>query len=251
MKKWMSKFLNRLSDAIFPNDITCVVCGEELSYDTKYHICDNCIDQFDFLVGKTCAKCGARVTADTIYCSDCQYVKHVVDRNYGALVYTGKVKQMIHALKYDGKKYLAVSLGKMLNDLYCDVARDYQPDIVIPIPLNSVRLRTRGYNQTELILNEVEGIGDKIATDVVVRIKDTPHQASLPKKDRRSNVKGAFEVTRPECIKDKNILIVDDIFTTGATIDECADVLYKAGAKLVRSMTLCNSHQDNALDDSE
>ena len=247
MKKVLSKILDSVRIDVFPNNYTCIICDCELDSDKRYCICDKCIKSVPFITDKFCIKCGAKVIADSLVCSDCKTTKRIVDRNVSAVTYSDNMRKLIHEFKYNGKKYLAQYLGRIMYDKFLELLHDFEPDIIIPVPLNINRSNERGYNQTIELLNYFESHKDIIDNNVLVRVKDTPHQASLPKAERKENVKGAFVVEDASKVKNKNVLIVDDIFTSGATIDECAKMLKKAGASRVYSITLANSHEDEPL----
>ena len=247
MKQIVKRVLRNIKDAVFPENYTCIICNDELNRDCRYSICDRCTDIVEWIGDKACQKCGAKLIADSVVCTDCKDTERVVEKNYSAVTYDDRMRDLVYGFKYSNKRFLKKPLGLILYDKYDEVREEYNADIIIPIPLHKERLRIRGYNQTELLLSQFEEDKDKIVTDAVVRIKDTPHLASMSKLVRRDKIKGSFEVVNKEIFKGKRVLIVDDVYTTGATIDECAKLIYKCGASVVRSLTLANSHIERPI----
>ena len=251
MANILKRLFARIINDIFPENLTCIACSAEMDHDDKYCLCDMCKNKLEFIDGKECELCGAKVFADTRICTDCMANSRNIERNYSPLVYSGDVKRIVHAYKYLGAKYLSKPLGNILYDKYFKIRDEVDADIIIPVPLNKNRERERGFNQATLMLKQFEKDKDKIDDNVLIRIKDTPQQMSLPKDKRRENVEGAFSVVDESSVKGANVLLVDDIYTTGATMDECARVLYNAGANSVRALTLCNAHIERATEDEE
>jgi ComF family protein len=154
--------------------------------------------------------------------------------------YTGGLKRIIHDMKFRKQKRYAIYLRWLLNNSrkpnYFSVI-----DYVVPVPLHADRLQERGYNQAEIIFKQWSEKANLVwIPDLLVRCKYTIPQWELTLSERRKNIKGAFLITRPEIVKDKNILLVDDIVTTGITLDECAKMLKKAGAASVHGFSVAS-----------
>lgn len=151
--------------------------------------------------------------------------------------YTAGIRLMIHNVKFHQADQLAVHFGTLLAERLEETAyRDV--DAVVPVPLHASRLAERGYNQTELIFRKWANDHGLIWLEALDRVRATSPQWELEPAGRRKNVKGAFEVTRPDRISGKNILLVDDIVTTGATLHECAKMLKRSGAVTVTGLAL-------------
>ncbi len=161
------------------------------------------------------------------------------------------IKKTLWLIKYKGKKRLAQILaelmhGKILEELSeLSVMENYNNPILIPIPLSSKRRRERGYNQTELICKELAKIDEnknfELHTDVLIKPKDTEHQARI--KDRRirlKNIAGSFSIKNKEVMKNRNVILLDDITTTGATLNEARKILKQNGAKKVIAFTIAH-----------
>ncbi|MDP6387843.1 MAG: ComF family protein [Candidatus Pacebacteria bacterium] len=153
------------------------------------------------------------------------------------------IKHMIWSLKYRRNRQIAKVFAQMLNDFMVEELSDlniysnFNRPLLVPIPLSKRKFRKRGFNQTEILAKEIAAIGDNcfytVDAGLFKKIKDTPNQTALEKKERLKNVIGAFEVSSKEKIKERNIILLDDVTTTGATLKEGRKVLLEAGAKNV------------------
>ncbi|SDD77661.1 ComF family protein [Sporomusa acidovorans] len=153
--------------------------------------------------------------------------------------YTGSVQRLIRDIKFRRMTRQAAKLSQLLR---CAIAADRYGDIdyVVPVPLHAERLRERGFNQTERIFKPWSSDCALVWREALIRTRPTAPQWQLDLKQRRKNIKGAFAVTRPELIQEKRILLVDDIFTSGQTMEECAKVLKQAGAVTVKGLALAS-----------
>jgi ComF family protein len=156
---------------------------------------------------------------------------------------------VIHQYKYKGKTQLAEPLGRILFYQFISAFDPQSVDYVIPVPLHMKRMRKRGFNQSYLLVNRwdewMKNIDPswegRVDRHILVRHRWTEPQTGLGRKNRKKNMKGAFGLTQPVSVVNKRILLVDDVFTTGATVDECAGLLLKAGAEAVDVLTLARA----------
>ena len=151
--------------------------------------------------------------------------------------YNGGLRDLIHLLKYERVRLAADVLGRMLAEVVADLAESWgaQPPVVMAVPLHSAKVQERGFNQSELIARAMiklkpAALDVKLNNDVLVRQRITELQTGLTPPQRRENVRGAFRVARRDQISGRDILLIDDVFTTGSTVSECARVLRRAGA---------------------
>lgn len=226
----------KAKDLLYPENITCDLCGEDLVVDTRYHLCGSCIEKLPFIDGDICLNCGVSIDNEAQYCDRCQKTTSVFKINRSPLVYEGKARDMIHALKFGKKKYLVSTIGAMMADTFLKYGME--GEIIVPVPMTKKDERKRGFNQAELIAYE---IGKRLNIPVLPALektKETAVQKELSGKERAENLTKAFEVVYPQ-VKDRKILLVDDIFTTGATANECAKALLKAKCKEVSVLTAC------------
>ena len=235
------KIFSLFKEILYPENIKCIVCNEEIFTSDAFSICPKCLDKLSFLNDKICKICGVKIFGEGNLCERCvknEYKEIKLAR--AVFEYDENLKILIHKLKYDNQKFLAKPLSNILYNYFTHRDEINDVDIIIPIPLHEKRLKQRGYNQTELLLQSFKET-NLIRTDIVKRVKDTPTQTKLTKEERMENLKDAFEIVDKDEIKNKRILIVDDIFTTGSTALTLAKLLVKNKAKSVKCLTLCHT----------
>ena len=233
-----------LQETIFVRDIKCIFCGEELQADSNYCACDDCLSKLPYITGKVCKKCGEPIESLAEFCLQC---KHHVDRGFdkarAVFLYKDQIKKSIANFKFYGNRYLGEYLSYFLLDLY--VKEKWDCDLVIPAPISQKSLKVRGYNQTDLLCQSFIKFGIAFDNTSIVKHLETAHQVGLGYKERQTNLIGAFKVVNKQAIKNKKILLVDDIYTTGATASEISETLKKAGASKVYVLTLCHEMPEN------
>jgi len=232
---WWQALLN----LIFPT-CRCIYCGQESTLNSA-GLCDNC--QSDLENGKrdfaSCAACPIFISPKENYCINCREGKeHWFNAAIAVFPYQGVIREVIHEFKYRGAVKWAKPLGSLMGEAVHKDHRFHDIDMVIPVPLYESRKKMRGYNQSELLAKEISrGSGLPVAVDILNRVKDTPSQTGLNKKGRHENLLNAFETLESNRIQEKNILLVDDIYTTGATVETCSRILKIGGAKRVFVVT--------------
>lgn len=225
-----------MKGALYPEDITCDMCGEELVAPTRYRLCAKCIEEMPFVGEHICLDCGVQIDNEADYCDRCQRMKGDFKINRSPLIYDGKARDMIHALKFGKKKYLVHTIGAMMADTF--IKNNMQGEIIVPVPMTEKEKKKRGFNQAELLAYEIGARLDIPVLPALVKVKDTSAQKELSGKERAQNLEKAFEVVYPQ-VKDRKILLVDDIFTTGTTVNQCAKALLKAKCSQVSTLTAC------------
>lgn len=217
----------------------CLVCGS-LSEEV---LCGKCFAQLKFIKPPMCELCGKpydELAHAAPICSDCRSIKRWFDRCRCAVRYEGVAREMVHRLKYNGERRLSSEMAKLMVELLNDFP--WQIDLVVPVPLHRKRLRERGFNQAELIAELLsEQIGVPMDSAVLIRTKETKPQFDLQPKERLGNVRGAFELAEASAVADKIILIVDDVMTIGATLNECARTLRKGKPKAVYAVAFARA----------
>lgn len=174
-------------------------------------------------------------------CGACQRLEPMFARAAAYGSYEGGLRELIHLLKYEQVRPSASVLGRMLGEAMAMLKPLFSQvsPLVIPVPLHAAKMRQRGFNQSELIARAalkapaLAGISLALPTSVLERARATVSQTGLTRHQRRENIRGAFRVLRPEEVAGRDVLLVDDVFTTGTTVSECARVLRKAGAQRV------------------
>ena len=224
---------------VFPDE--CRVCGLPLREVSRVPVCASCITAPTPLISNyVCADChtpflNAFPLDANGRCGLCRRGLTAFDAAYSYGEFDGPLRKLIHLFKYGRLKPLAAPLGKMLA---AALPRDCRYDVVVPMPLHWRRGWERGFNQSELLARVV---GAKFGVPVrkaVGRKRRTPPQAGLTNAQRRLNVAGAFVCKKQSSVRDRHVLLVDDVLTTGATASACAGALKRAGAKRVTVVTL-------------
>ncbi|MFA5092880.1 MAG: ComF family protein [Candidatus Omnitrophota bacterium] len=240
----LSGLFKGFKDLIYPN--CCLVCKDKLKTTREQDpLCFACWDKIERNHPPFCLRCGRHLDAKAILentCFSCHKEQFYFDRAFSPCRYTGSIKQLVHEFKYKHKDYLGKHLGLIMKTFIKDYSLPIQHlDCIIPIPLHKSRQREREFNQAEILSQEIaKEFNKEMINQALIRNKPTKTQTELNPEQRRKNVAGSFSIKRPELIKDKNLLLIDDVFTTGATSSEAAKCLKAAGAKIVLLMTLAN-----------
>jgi len=222
----------------------CLVCRRPTEEDEDRYLCRDCIGTVRFVSDPTCPKCGHELgphTAAGPRCVNCRNMPLRFERAVAAAHHTGAARHMVLALKFAGQKYQAFPLSKLLAARLNDTDIPGKVQLIVPVPLHRGRLRSRGFDQAELLATELgERLRLPVATNIIRRIVNTPPQTrATSRAGRRANVKGAFRVRRfAGLIRGKSLLLIDDVLTTGATTSECAGTLKRAGARRVYVATV-------------
>lgn len=231
-----------LLDILFPE--RCLACDNGLKGHRKISWCATCWQDVRLLGAPFCTICGKPFTeaaGENHLCGYCLKKAWHFKQARAAVCYQRPVAEAVKIFKYKGKMH-GLATFATLSQLYFEQQPLEMPDIIIPVPLHVKRLRQRGFNQALLLCKKIfPSWRDKIAPHVLERYVWTPPQTGLRAVERRRNVRNVFRVREPEKIKNKKILLVDDVFTTGATADECAKTIAKSGAKEVNVFTFART----------
>ncbi|KPL04083.1 MAG: hypothetical protein AMJ90_02195 [candidate division Zixibacteria bacterium SM23_73_2] len=222
-------------DFIYPPH--CLVCGRYLSK-KEGHVCEGCWNGLGILPHPFCPDCKSFFPEDKDRCFFCSGNSNLSwVRSLGT--FDDFYQELIHQFKYKGKVSLGKRLSRRLSQQMKKDNRLLRFDLLIPVPLHPAKRRERGYNQSEILGKVISReMNIPLLKNALKRIKKTEDQTKLSDEERKENVKDAFEVSSPEVIEDKRIVLVDDVITTGATLNECARVLKDNGAKKVVGATL-------------
>lgn len=240
----LSALLNGLVGLIYPNK--CLACKKKLPSEIKENfICSACWGQIKLNAPPFCHCCGRHLAKNNLaknICSSCQKTMLHFDRAFSPCLYEGVIKDLIHEFKYKKKDYLAGSLSRIMIDFIEEYTLPVSfVDLVVPVPLHKIRLREREFNQAKLLSEHIAKKFNKdLFDDGLVRLRNTRTQTEMENLERFQNVKDTFALNEPGRVKHKNILLIDDVLTTGATCSEAALTLKNAGANIVFVMTLAN-----------
>lgn len=233
----VKRFINMIPDLIFPP--RCPVCNEIISEGGRL-ICSECEDNISYVEEPYCMKCGKPVPADDIeYCNDCISKKHKYEEGRAALLYDEYMSRSIYRFKYKGVKEYSRFYGALLYERYKEKIISWNCDAIIPVPIHKKRMKKRGFNQAALIAKELsKHIKLPVYENYVIRKNTTEVQKNLSQKEREKNLKKAF-IIKENNVKLSTVLIVDDIYTTGSTIDSVAECLKENGVARVYFLSLC------------
>lgn len=251
---WAREVAESLFAVLFPSD--CRICGSPLFEISRLPVCRQCLDAMRPISGGVCSICGERIFSPYALsssggeprCGLCRRVEpaFVQATAYGS--YESGLRELVHLLKYGGVRPAANVLGRMLTEAIATLEPELPSDtvVLIPVPLHRSKLRRRGFNQAELIARaalKVHPSRDRyrLCAGALERKRDTTSQTGLTSHQRRENLRGAFGVVQGEAVKGREVLVVDDVYTTGATVSECARVLRRAGATKVWVATVART----------
>jgi ComF family protein len=230
-------------DLMFPR--TCLGCQKQWLQNTEELWCVECMNSISWIGSPMCPVCGRPFpkspSASDHLCGECLASTFHFDHARSAVVHAGIVRDGIHSLKFGGHLHYVPSLVQVLMESMGSEVETFD-GMILPVPLHTRRLRQRGFNQAALLARELGKRAKlNVRFDVLLRRHWTEPQTRLSREERLKNVKGAFRVVFPALIQDQTILLLDDVYTTGTTISECARVLKQAGAGTVQALTVTRS----------
>ncbi len=261
---WVSGIAAGLFATLFPSD--CRLCGTPLINISRLPVCERCLGAMRPITGGLCSICGERLISPFAFaaepcstetgearCGICRRLEppYVKATAYGS--YESGLRELIHLLKYNQIRPAANVLGRML----AEAIEDLQPllggseVLVVPVPLHTTKLRQRGFNQSEMIAHaalKLQPVASRfeLGANALERRRETKSQIGLSRHQRRENIRGAFVVAKPDQVAGREVLVVDDVFTTGTTVSECARILRRAGASRVYVATVARTLKTEA-----
>lgn len=236
---------HRFLDIIYPP--RCPVCGSFLGSTADgegVSLCAACLGGFSEVASPLCPVCGRPfdVGEDDHLCHECLTRTPFYNKAGAPYLYEGTLMEAIHQFKYSGKTHLAKPLGSHLSAFAAKWLGPVRNPLVMPVPLHPKRLRQRGFNQSLLLARPVAALLDaEIDFLTLRRTKQTQPQTGLKSDERRKNVRKAFKVIDKGIVKSRTVILVDDVATTGSTLNECARVLKRSGAGEVFCVVLART----------
>lgn len=232
----MNKIIKLCLDFLLPP--TCPICRQKIS--DPAGLCPKCFSDLEFIGPQRCSVCGRPMDAivpGMAVCGSCLKNPPPFHQAIAVLKYNDISKKLILAFKHGDHLELTKLLIKLINQNCSQIIE--QNDILIPVPLHWSRLLKRKYNQSAIIAHKLALEHKKVYDPTILkRLKATKSQGHLSPKEREKNVKNVFGVEHSNRIKNKHVLLIDDVYTTGSTVNECSKILLKAGAKQIDVLTL-------------
>ncbi len=236
----LKKLCRSTLDLIFPEEGVCFYCDEYHEEVKEDHVCIECRDKLLFINESKCPVCGKPMFQgnSSNRCSYCINKTFYFKKAISPLEFIGPLRKTIYRYKYESKPYLYKSFGEfMLHALEKESIGTI--DIIVPVPLHRARKAERGYNQAELLAKYLsEKLCIPLDNKSLIRVKATKIQNKLARHEREQNIKDAFKIKDNWVFKEKRVLLVDDIFTTGATVNECSRIMVEGGAIEVFVITI-------------
>ena len=232
----MRKVAERVLNLIYPR--RCLMCDGILMAGER-DVCRRCEPEVQIIRGPYCMKCGkALEREEDEYCKDCLCYPHRYEKGRSLFVYDGAVKKSLYRFKYGGRKEYAHGYACLTEEHLGAYIKEIHPEALVPVPLHRRKYRMRGYNQAEVFAKQLGNrMGIPVASKLVRRVKNTLPQKELDLTQRQNNLKKAFKINKND-VKLNTIIIVDDIYTTGSTIDALAATLKEAGVQKVFFLTI-------------
>jgi ComF family protein len=230
----VQEYTQALLDLLYPP--RCVSCQNPDAW-----LCRHCLNNILFIKAPFCERCGTSLATPLSSCGQCHKnpLKYIDGIRAASLFKNNPIRPAIHYLKYNTRKAVAAILGQILAEAY--QRYDLSADVIVPVPLHPARLRERGYNQSELLARNVGRILSlPINTTTLQRVRQTKSQMELGAEERYRNVVGAF-ICRDNALAGQRVLLIDDVSTTGSTLDACADALKQGGVSSVWGLTLAKA----------
>jgi competence protein ComFC len=247
--RWLSTVRDALTSVLLPAD--CRICERLLLHSSRIPICEECVASFQRTPEKICTCCGlplegmSAAAGEKIRCGACREGRFAFDRARSFALYEGELVRAVLLMKFERVEPLGKWFAAQLVEVAAREAQDLEADIVVPVPLHRQRQKERGYNQAEMLSRPLaKSLGLPHRGVLLVRTKPRPNKHILTIRERWEAVRGAFATRPGSQVDNLRVLLVDDVMTTGATLDACAKALREAGAKAVLGLTVARAKRD-------
>lgn len=231
--------VGRLLDAVIPP--RCLQCGSVVA--NSGALCADCFEKITFITAPICYRCGVPFTdvyigdSDLMACGACTAHPPVFGRARAVVIYDEHSRSLVTRLKYADRTDMAPALGRWMAR--AGQALLEEADVIFPVPLHRWRMLTRTYNQSAYLARHIAQLsGVPSEYNALRRVKATPSQGGLSASARKRNVSAAFAITKPGKVSGKRVILIDDVLTTGATLNACSRTLYQAGASTVDALVV-------------
>ena len=228
----MANILESLLELVYPTQ--CALCGW-----SGQLICPTCFGSLSFIESDICLQCGKPSYRQVEQCRECRGKQFIFSQSRSLGLYQGNLKELIHKLKYGNCRGLAKIFARLLIE---HIESDFfLVDLVTSVPLSKEKQSERGFNQAQLLAEHIARKLNQPFVEILYQHKKTEDQSRLQADERRKNVRGAFGAKQDLLPREMDVLLVDDVFTTGSTANECSKALRKAGAGSIRVATIARS----------
>lgn len=217
----------------------CQMCRENLDIFDRRVLCEICYNNIRLNTPPFCKKCGKTGFYDAYVCENCRTKIYYFDASYSVCIYDGVIRECIHNFKYNAR----LGLERLFKDLMIEFAEKYidirRYNWFIPVPLHRVKHRERTFNQSAILAAHLsKRFKIPVLKNSLLRTRLGKPQVMLPKNKRLEDIKNSFKIKNSSLLKDKSVLLIDDVFTTGATVNECSKILKEAGTSSIEILTL-------------
>ena len=238
MKYKIKIIIDKIINFFLPR--TCFCCGADLK--TKTLLCENCFKKVEVIKGLICQRCGVPLKYGGQYCYNCRgskAAKYKCSFIRSALKFNEPTRALVHAFKYEKYLNIAPYFAEVMYRIYRKYPEYREASFLVPVPIYKSRQRRRGFNQAEVLAKHLGKICGIPVLNALVRIKNTESQTKLTREQRKENILSAFALAKgvENKIKKEALILIDDVCTTSATLEECARVLKAAGAREVLAIT--------------
>lgn len=204
-------------------------------------VCERCTDKLETVGAEYCLKCGVPVNEQDAYCQECETKKVSYEQGRSVFLYNKAMQMSMERFKNQSRAEYGRFYAKAMYEMYGDWIKCVAPDAFIPVPIHKKRYEKRGYNQAAVVAKQLgKSCEIPVYTDFLVRKKNTLAQKQLNKQERKENLNGAFAIATERLYqKPKCVIIIDDIYTTGCTVEACAQVLFQHGIEKIYFLCVC------------
>lgn len=244
LKQFFKNLTNKFLDTLFPENLKCIFCDDEINESAVNLTCPVCFEKLP-RIENACLKCGtSQDFKDTPICFNCKSHNHDFEMARSPFIYQDNILQLVHKFKYDSGAYLAKPMAMFMAETYATMGVDV--DFIAYVPLTKTKESERGYNQAELLAKQVSSLVQIPLVNLFEKVKDSKTQTALNTASRKENVKDCFKLTSEKRkAKNKSILIIDDVITTGATTSELSKIAKKGGIKSCFVLTFAHTKLEN------
>lgn len=235
IKENLIKLGNQAVSILYPP--CCPICGKIISQ--GFFVCPSCRKELPWIRGSICLICGRNVPEGEPLCGDCLDRAHDFDICRAMCLYDDRMRQVLSELKYHHRRDIGTALGKLLAEYGRELVRAWEIDMIVPVPVHKSRLKKRGYNQAAVVAGECARLWQLPVNErAVVRKRKTKAMKELDRRERADSLRQAFE-SGPSPVMGRRVLVIDDIYTTGSTLDAVSHVLKENGARFAAGLIIC------------